>query len=547
MKKSPLIALLLVLLALLTACASGGGNRDESAPAAAKPAVSGVEKFKEGNKYGLRKGSEIIADAIWDVITEREVDGRFYYFVTLRGNPDRVGLILENGSMVVEPSWNFLSWQGEHVAVGFMKGDSKSYSLIDMDTGKTLAVSDAYVESVTGDYAILEKYGKSTTYGVLNIKTGKKLGDFPFAAVPRLIPGCGFLDDKSSKGTFMSLVNGRSVTGSHIACLEKEKLVLCDANGGRAVYDLKLNPLGSFVVFGDGYRTDDGRLVFTGKTVLGGVQQDSLFFDATNRTQKVIPGAVKLHLFSDGMAIIENSAHRFGYIDDRGGIAYDYQFEDAEDFRNGKAQVVQNYRKKTIEKKYAPAQSGANATQAAAQKTDVYTPGRIVQLGNYYGDITWIVLDRKDSNVLLISQNVLEYKSFHDYSYNKSASANWATCSLRNWLNGEFIRTAFSGGVSGKIRSTATGSGITDKVFLLSKAELETYRSLLTAEPKYTDHAQEARKKHTIVISTGYWLLRDSTGTSVVYSTTGRASSSVTTAGYLGVRPAMWISVDALP
>ncbi|MBR6954092.1 MAG: WG repeat-containing protein [Clostridia bacterium] len=549
MNKRALIILMLVLALVLTGCSSTGGTpaADGGSPAQATQApANGFEKFREGNKIGVRKGGELIADAVWDSVVEKEIDGKHYFFVTLQGNPDREGLILENGDMVVEPTWAYLLYKGDHIAVGSMKGDTKNYHLIDMDTGKTILVSQDYVEMVSGDYAVIRKFGGTSTYGMLQISTGKKIGGFDFTSVPEILPGIGFLGQtKDHDKLFMSL-SGKTVSSRGIKFLEKEGLILSNAHGGQEVYDTDMNLLGSFVVFGDGYRTEDGRLVFTGKTVLGGVQQDSLFFDATNKTWKVIPGAAKLHLFSDGMAIIENSDHRFGYIDDRGGIAYDYQFEDAEDFKNGQAQVVENYRRKTIEKRYAPEESNEAAAQAAPDKTAVYTPGRIVQLGNYYGDITWIVLDQKDGAVLLIAQNVLEYKSFHSYDYNKKVSADWASCSLRNWLNNDFIRSALPA-VSGMILPTATGPSTEDKVFLLSKAEFEQYRSLLRAEPKYTAHAQEARKKHAVVTpKSSWWLLRDSTATQLVYTSSYSVLSSLTQTGYTGVRPAMWISLDAL-
>ena len=67
--------------------------------------------------------------------------------------------------------------------------------------------------------------------------------------------------------------------------------------------------------------------------------------------------------------------------------------------------------------------------------------GDIVKFGNYHGEgIEWQVLDVKDDKVLLITKYGIDSK-LYDEEYGE---ANWEKCSLRNWLNGEFLNKAFN-------------------------------------------------------------------------------------------------------
>ena len=84
-------------------------------------------------------------------------------------------------------------------------------------------------------------------------------------------------------------------------------------------------------------------------------------------------------------------------------------------------------------------------------------PGDMVSFGKYEQDydtsngkedIEWLVLDKKDDAVLIISKHVLEDKSFG------RNDDTWETCSLRKWLNADFINDAFSTAEQSKIQST---------------------------------------------------------------------------------------------
>ena len=49
------------------------------------------------------------------------------------------------------------------------------------------------------------------------------------------------------------------------------------------------------------------------------------------------------------------------------------------------------------------------------------------------------MLSNDGSKALLISDKTLDFKHYH----NTAGSITWATCDLRNWLNGAFYNKAF--------------------------------------------------------------------------------------------------------
>ena len=54
--------------------------------------------------------------------------------------------------------------------------------------------------------------------------------------------------------------------------------------------------------------------------------------------------------------------------------------------------------------------------------------------------IEWIVLKEEEQRCLCISKYLLDCKPYHDFSKN----VTWQDCTLRNWLNHEFLMSAFS-------------------------------------------------------------------------------------------------------
>ena len=118
--------------------------------------------------------------------------------------------------------------------------------------------------------------------------------------------------------------------------------------------------------------------------------------------------------------------------------------------------------------------------------------GRYFTLGRYEQDnkpengpepIEWMVLDREGDRVLVISRYILDCVRY-DEEYRR---VTWKTCTLRAWLNGEFLDSAFDADEQLLIPTTHVtadpnpgfdvdpGEDTEDKLFLLSIPEAEAY------------------------------------------------------------------------
>ncbi len=117
-------------------------------------------------------------------------------------------------------------------------------------------------------------------------------------------------------------------------------------------------------------------------------------------------------------------------------------------------------------------------------------PAGIIKFGSYPQNngstkepIEWLVLEMKGNEVLLISRYGLDCKPYnHEFS-----GITWENCDLRNWLNHEFLKAAFSAEEQRRIILTEVtndanqkyhtrgGNNTRDHVFCLSLAEAKLY------------------------------------------------------------------------
>lgn len=100
-------------------------------------------------------------------------------------------------------------------------------------------------------------------------------------------------------------------------------------------------------------------------------------------------------------------------------------------------------------------------------------------------DVEWLVLEVKDGKALVISKYALDCKPYDT----SGTGVTWETCTLRRWLNNDFINAAFSAEEKAIIPtvtvsadknpeySTNPGNATQDQVFLLSITEANTYFS----------------------------------------------------------------------
>lgn len=110
--------------------------------------------------------------------------------------------------------------------------------------------------------------------------------------------------------------------------------------------------------------------------------------------------------------------------------------------------------------------------------------GDTLEFGTYaqnQGKIEWIILDKEDNKFLIISKYALYCKEYND----NEGSINWQNCSLRSWLNDEFLNSTFEPTEQVIIQDTSvladdtsltlTHKYTTDKLFLLDKNEATKY------------------------------------------------------------------------
>lgn len=109
-----------------------------------------------------------------------------------------------------------------------------------------------------------------------------------------------------------------------------------------------------------------------------------------------------------------------------------------------------------------------------------------------FGKADWIVLDRQDGKALLAKYMGDNKHPFHE----KKEDITWEKCSLRTYLNGEFLDEMFSEEERAVIAETKVsnqnnpefgtdgGNDTTDRVFLLNETEYEKYRNKLKDKSK---------------------------------------------------------------
>ena len=605
MVKKVLIILLALVMFAVTGCTNSIGP-DLPAPTEAPTKDPNlIEQFKEDNKIGLRKGDTVIADAVWDSITDYQIDGKEYFIVSLDGfgsGNDRKGLIDADGNMLIEPLYSYIFYYDGSYLVCHKKDEPTD--VYDINTREVVYQTDSHIKSTVDHYAITYTYdGGTQVYHITDIITGKMLYEntntmIKECDIPEFHPGIGFVIrmrqyKNTARKEYRNLaafagLNGRTAQSGSIEINDDLKLVFVavDREVSRdgyitlgtnyAVYDENLTRFGEFTI--NSQSLDEFTLnshndyVILADDITPTVQPGYVFFNATKREYKKIPGAVSAGYYSDGMAVIRNSDNLFGYISDTGDIVYGYQFEDAGAFENGQATVVKNYKKLVIDKNgddrgelyrqagklevqgdyagayqiymgipdYGDVQEKLSSPEMIhARKQIEYQAGALVKFGNYYGEITWIILEQNDGKVMMISRDVLDFQPYHQFNYNGLGSAVWNYSSIKNWLNTEFFEHAFSTVQQEAIIDTGIG-----RVFLLSSDELETHKKLLEEEPDFTPHAAELRKKKYQFTSPSDWLLRNETDTQELSAITVFVHSAFNKTA--GIRPVIWLSLDSL-
>ena len=211
-----------------------------------------------------------------------------------------------------------------------------------------------------------------------------------------------------------------------------------------------------------------------------------------------------------------------------------------------------------------------SAKQAQIKNAKV---GDIVYFGTYEQDndttngkenIEWLVLAKENNRVLVISDKALDCRA---YQANSVSYVTWEKCSLRKWLNNDFINSAFSDDEKVKIPTvtvsadknpeydTYPGNATKDRVFLLSIVEAEKYftsdeaRKCVPTEYAISNGAYTSDSYTKGGKATCWWWLR-SPGFNLYNAADVEVGGDVSEDGGSAyssadaVRPAMWITID---
>ena len=242
------------------------------------------------------------------------------------------------------------------------------------------------------------------------------------------------------------------------------------------------------------------------------------------------------------------------------------------------------------------AKPAADASAYPSALPDAVVPGDTITFGHYEQDndtsngpeaITWKVLDVQDGKALIISEKILA-RVRHRYVEDGHGAVTWETSRVRQWLSEDFFDAAFSDEEKTAVyltnvksepnpdyTDTDPGKDTQDYVFVLGLEQYDAYFAddgdLFDAIAPYTEVARVGNPyaKDELVRtakyypmnnavrgnadgSAGWWWLRT---VGQDYAADGNFMMRVDAAGKAdgvgsdsdcGVRPAMWVDIDAL-
>ena len=171
--------------------------------------------------------------------------------------------------------------------------------------------------------------------------------------------------------------------------------------------------------------------------------------------------------------------------------------------------------------------------------------------------ISWIVLKMEDNKAWLLSRDCLDTLPYYDVFDGRS---DWANCTLRTWLNVNFLNAAFTETEQQLILETELdnkdnwayhtpgGENTVDRVFLLSLDDAYNYQGNSWMISKVSKYAEE-KGCYVNAGKAGWWWLR-SPGKYTRDACYVDATGGVSHYGYVlhrkgwAVRPAIWINLS---
>ena len=163
--------------------------------------------------------------------------------------------------------------------------------------------------------------------------------------------------------------------------------------------------------------------------------------------------------------------------------------------------------------------------------------------------IEWIIVDRENDKVLLLSKKILCART------SKSYKKGWKNSDLRKWLNSNFYKNAFNPLERIGINSTSSicyGTNLNDKVFVLSREEIEKYEKVYEVKTTIpTEYILENFKNNLDFAGENCetWIRNDNdfgmvNGFDEIYL--GGYIDGIDSSYIAGVRPAVWVNISSL-
>ena len=183
--------------------------------------------------------------------------------------------------------------------------------------------------------------------------------------------------------------------------------------------------------------------------------------------------------------------------------------------------------------------------------------------------IKWQILSKDGDDLFLLADKALDCKLYND----EYTAVTWETCTLRTWLNDDFLNTAFSEAEQNGITTTTVvnadnphhttngGNNTQDKIFLLSLDEVANTPYGFRSDREYWDQAricevtayakqQGAYTDDEDEASSWWWLRspgRDSSNAASVYHDSyADVSGTDVSKNYYAVRPALHLNLSSL-
>ena len=184
--------------------------------------------------------------------------------------------------------------------------------------------------------------------------------------------------------------------------------------------------------------------------------------------------------------------------------------------------------------------------------------GSIVEFGNYMQNeqekkepITWTIIYEWNNWKLLLCNYNIDNRKYNDYWENTS----WVECTLRKWLNGEFLRTAFTEEEQGFILAVSiankgtgpvSGGSTVDRIFVLSDDEWK----MCNLYGKGTVNSEYAKLRGAYQNKQGYgWSWLRTEGVDQDHAKEIDCEGHINDVGSFvdcsntGVRPAFWLGI----